>query len=128
DLVAPGLGDPERVVPEIVRELGGAQVELPVVVLPEGQEADAIGHGGVAPRVGGSVVSRRARVKPGHARLLYAPRRCFLTLASPPVPRSPPPCSPSSARPSLAPATPAAAPRRRPPDPPATQGRPTPPA
>src|SRR5262249_61865216 len=40
DLVAPRLGHPERVVSELVGELRGAEVELAVIVLPEGDDTD----------------------------------------------------------------------------------------
>jgi hypothetical protein len=44
EIVAPRLGHPERVIAKLVGHLRGLEVELSVVVLPEGEHGDAIGH------------------------------------------------------------------------------------
>ena len=51
DLVAPGLGDPKGVIAELVGELRCLDVELAIVVLPEGDESGAFTHGRVLTRI-----------------------------------------------------------------------------
>src|SRR5262249_3114349 len=62
-LVGPRLGNPDRVVAEIVGELRRAQHGLPVVALPERDDADAL-HRATIRRSDGAVKPRADRVSP----------------------------------------------------------------